>query len=38
VRSPAGLYTPEYWHIRIEDADFATRAKLGTLVGGRRLD
>jgi hypothetical protein len=38
VRSPAGLYTPEYWHIRIEDADAATRAELGRLVGGRRLD
>lgn len=37
VRSPAGLYTPEYWHIRIEGADAATRAELGRLVGGRRL-
>jgi hypothetical protein len=38
VRSPAGLYTPEYWHIRIDDADTVTHAELGRLVGGRRVD
>jgi hypothetical protein len=38
VRSPAGLYTPEYWHIRIDDADAVTRAEIGHLVGGRRID
>ena len=25
TRSPAGLYTPEYWHIRVEGADGRTR-------------
>jgi hypothetical protein len=38
VRSPAGLYTPEYWHIRIDDADPVTRDELGRLVGGRRIE
>jgi hypothetical protein len=38
VRSPAGLYSPEYWHVRIDDADSITRAELGQLVGGRRID
>jgi hypothetical protein len=38
VRSPAGLYTPEYWHIRIDDADPVTRDEVGRLVGGRRTD
>jgi len=38
VRSPAGLYTPEYWHVTIDDADPVTRAELGRLVGGRRVD
>lgn len=38
VRSPAGLHTPEYWHIRIDDADRASRAELGHLVGARRTD
>lgn len=38
VRSPATLSTPEYWHIRISDADHATMAELEGLVGGRRID
>jgi len=38
VRSPAALYTPEYWHIRIDGADAVTRTALGTLIAGRRID
>lgn len=37
TRSPAGLYTPEYWHIRIEGADRTTRATVDHLQSGRRL-
>lgn len=37
TRSPAGLYTPEYWRIRVEGADAATRNELERLCG-RRLD
>jgi hypothetical protein len=37
TRSPAGLYSPEYWHIRVEAADRVTRATLDQLSSGRRL-
>lgn len=37
TRSPAGLYSPEYWHIRVEGADRITRATLDQLMSGRRL-
>jgi hypothetical protein len=37
TRSPAGLYTPEYWRIRVDGADSATRNELERLCG-RRLD
>jgi hypothetical protein len=37
TRSPAGLYTPEYWHVRIDGADAATRAALERLANGRGL-
>lgn len=37
TRSPAGLYSPEYWHIRVEGADRITRATLDQLSSGRRL-
>ena len=37
VRSPAGLYTPEYWHVRIDGADDVTRAAIGRLVTGGRV-
>lgn len=37
TRSPAGVYTPEYWRIRVEGADGATRSELERL-SGRRLD
>jgi hypothetical protein len=35
TRSPAGLYTPEYWHVRIEGADDATRKAIAGLANGR---
>jgi hypothetical protein len=38
TRSPAGLYTPEYWHVRVDGADAATRAALERLANGRGLD
>lgn len=38
TRSPAGLYTPEYWHIRVDGADAATRGELERLAGGRRFE
>jgi hypothetical protein len=31
TRSPAGLYTPEYWHIRIKGADARSRSILARL-------
>jgi hypothetical protein len=37
VRSPAGLYTPEYWHVRIDGADDLTRAAIARLVTGGRV-
>jgi hypothetical protein len=37
TRSPAGLYSPEYWHIRVEAADRVTRSTLDQLASGRRL-
>jgi hypothetical protein len=37
TRSPAGLYTPEYWHIRIHQADEPTRAAVASLSAGERL-
>jgi hypothetical protein len=37
TRSPAGLYSPEYWHIRVEAADRITRSTLDQLSSGRRL-
>jgi hypothetical protein len=37
VRSPAGLYTPEYWQLRIEGADGATRSALDLLTAGARI-
>jgi len=37
VRSPAGLYTPEYWHVRIDGADDLTRAAIGRLLTGGRV-
>ena len=35
TRSPAGLYTPEYWHVRIEGADDVTRRAVSALEDGR---
>ena len=35
TRSPAGLYTPEYWHVRIEGADDVTRQAVASLELGR---
>jgi hypothetical protein len=37
TRSPAGLYTPEYWHIRVEAADRVTRTTIDHLQSGRRI-
>ena len=37
IRSPAGLYTPEYWHIRVEGADLRTRDAVGRLTAGGRI-
>jgi len=37
TRSPAGLYTPEYWHVRIEGANPTTRAAVERLAAGRSL-
>lgn len=36
TRSPAGLYTPEYWHVRIVAADRVTREAIATLATGGR--
>jgi len=38
VRKPAGLYTPEYWHISIHGADHAARAELERLAAVRRTE
>jgi len=38
TRSPAGLYTPEYWHIRVDGADDTARTALQRLADGRELD
>jgi hypothetical protein len=37
VRNPAGLYTPEYWQLRIDGADGATRSALDRLTAGARI-
>jgi hypothetical protein len=37
TRSPAGLYAPEYWHIRIAGADDATRRTMAMLQGEGRV-
>lgn len=37
TRSPAGLHTPEYWHIRVEGADALTRDGLTRLATGARV-
>jgi hypothetical protein len=37
VRSPAGLYTPEYWRVRIDGADDVTRAAIARLLTGGRV-
>jgi hypothetical protein len=37
TRSPAGLYTPEYWHIRVDGADAATRDGMARLATGARV-
>src|SRR4051794_24081540 len=34
TRSPAGLYSPEYWHLRIDGADSKTREAVGALASG----
>lgn len=37
TRSPAGLYTPEYWQLRVDGADGATRSALDQLTSGSRI-
>ena len=37
TRSPAGLYTPEYWHVRIDGADDVVRDAVAALASGGRL-
>ena len=37
TRSPAGLYTPEYWHIRVNGADGSTRHAVSRLLAGERI-
>ncbi len=37
TRSPAGLHTPEYWHIRVEGADTRTRDAIDRLTAGGRI-
>jgi len=34
TRSPAGLYSPEYWHLRIDGADTKTREAVAALASG----
>jgi len=38
TRSPAGLYTPEYWHVRLNAANRPARSALQRLADGARLD
>ena len=38
TRSPAGLYTPEYWHVRINGADARTRGLLARLATSGELN
>jgi hypothetical protein len=38
VRKPAGLYTPEHWHISIHGADEAARAEIERLAAKPRID
>ena len=38
TRSPAGIHTPEYWHVRVDGANAATRGALERLANGRGLD
>jgi hypothetical protein len=37
IRSPAGLYTPESWQLRVDGADGATRSALDRLTAGSRI-
>jgi hypothetical protein len=37
TRSPAGLYTPESWQLRVDGADGATRSALDLLASGSRI-
>ncbi|HEY7523184.1 MAG TPA: hypothetical protein VH720_05935 [Candidatus Limnocylindrales bacterium] len=37
TRSPAGLYTPEYWQLRVDGADGPTRSALDRLTSGTRI-
>jgi hypothetical protein len=37
TRSPAGLHTPECWHIRISGADDRTREAVARLTGGEAV-
>jgi hypothetical protein len=37
TRSPAALYSPEYWHLRIEGADARTRAAVERLAAGEAV-
>jgi hypothetical protein len=37
TRSPAGLYTPEYWHVRLNEANGPARSALQRLADGARL-
>jgi hypothetical protein len=38
TRSPAGLYTPEYWHVRINGADARSRSILVRLATSGELN
>ena len=38
VRNPAGLYTPEYWHISVHGADERARAEIERLAAHRRTE
>ena len=38
VRNPAGLYTPEYWHISVHGADDLARAEIERLAAHRRME
>jgi hypothetical protein len=37
TRSPAALYSPEYWHLRVEGADSRARAALDRLTAGESV-